>query len=251
VFKKFVDLLFDPGQKTCFSKDAKGTMVREPKGQDLFFCINALNPEEDTCPTEKYHRAGRPRRADGNVVCYRNFLVEIDTMPVEQQMHYVKNRLPFTTAVYSGGKSLTDQLAGMPLDVGKMVLSPTRTYAPVMLPILEKLRGHIHGLIHCSGGAQTKVLNFIEGLEVVKDNLFPCPPLFELIQEESQTPWHEMYKVFNMGHRLEVYLPEAFAQDVIDIAEDFGIEARIVGRVGTCRQKKVTIEGEHGMFVYY
>ncbi|MFA7156019.1 MAG: AIR synthase related protein [Proteiniphilum sp.] len=134
--------------------------------------------------------------------------------------------------VYSGGMRLTDQVAELGVDAGKLVLSPTRTYSPVILRIISDLREKIHGMVHCSGGAQTKILHFLgEQLRVVKDNLFPVPPLFELIQQHSGTAWSEMYKVFNMGHRMEIYLPEAYAQQVIDISRAFHIDAQVVGRV--------------------
>ncbi|MDE5812460.1 MAG: phosphoribosylformylglycinamidine cyclo-ligase [Muribaculaceae bacterium] len=154
--------------------------------------------------------------------------------------------------VYSGSVGLTDEVEGSPLNAGLLVLSPTRTYAPVIKRLLETMRADIHGMVHCSGGAQTKVLHFVEGVHVVKDNLFPIPPLFKLIQEQSQTPWSEMYKVFNMGHRMEIYLPADKAQAVIDIAAQFGIEARIVGRVEPQSEPKatLTIESPYGTFNY-
>lgn len=152
--------------------------------------------------------------------------------------------------VYSGSKKLTDKVAGSPLDAGKLVLSATRTYAPLMQKILGELRNEIHGLVHCSGGAQTKVLHFIENLHVIKNNLFDTPPLFTLIQEESSTPWQEMYQVFNMGHRMEIYLNEEHAQKVIDMAKLFNIDAQIVGRVEEHMGKQVTIQSQYGTFVY-
>ncbi|MBO9638482.1 MAG: phosphoribosylformylglycinamidine cyclo-ligase [Siphonobacter aquaeclarae] len=150
--------------------------------------------------------------------------------------------------VYSGSRRLTDPVEGTPLNVGQLVLSPTRTYAPVVKAILSEIRPH--GMVHCSGGAQTKVLHFIDNLHVVKDNLFPIPPLFRLIQEESGTAWSEMYKVFNMGHRLEVYLSEAEAQRVIEISRSFGIEAQVIGRVEAFEGKRVTVRSEFGEFTY-
>jgi len=144
--------------------------------------------------------------------------------------------------VYSGKYKVTDEVHGTPLNMGKLVLSPTRTYAPVMIEILKSLRSQIHGIVHCSGGAQTKVLHFIDNMHVIKDNLFDVPPLFKFIQEASATPWKEMYKVFNMGHRMEIYLPAVFAQQVIDIASSFAIDAQIVGRVETASEKKVTLK---------
>ncbi len=152
--------------------------------------------------------------------------------------------------IYSGKYKLTDTIPDVPLNVGKLVLSPTRTYAPVMVQVLKELGNHIHGVVHCSGGAQTKVLHFIEGLHVIKDNLFEIPPLFKLIQEASGTDWKEMYKVFNMGHRMEIYLPSSFAQQVINTALSFGVQARVVGRVETSDQKQVTVKSEAGEFVY-
>ncbi|MCF1749571.1 AIR synthase related protein [Mariniradius sediminis] len=152
--------------------------------------------------------------------------------------------------VYAGKYNLTDKAHGLAVDMGKLVLSPTRTYAPIMVEVFKNLRKEIHGLVHCSGGAQTKVLHFVENVHIVKDNLFDTPPLFTIIQEESNTDWKEMYKVFNMGHRLEVYLPEAFAQEVIDISESFGVDAKIIGHVEAHAGKKVSILGQHGRFEY-
>lgn len=169
----------------------------------------------------------------------------------------VANRYPETydqgidaALVYAGSRQLTDAVAGTPLDAGKLVLSPTRTYAPVLQKVLQQLRPQIHGIVHCSGGAQTKVLHFIEGLSVVKDNFFPVPPLFEMIREESQTDYKEMYQVFNMGHRMEVYLPAAHAQEVMDISRSFGVEAQIVGRVEAAAQASVQLHTPYGSFSY-
>jgi len=152
--------------------------------------------------------------------------------------------------VYSGSKELTDTIEGVPVDAGKLVLSPTRTYAPVIKKVLEEMRPHIHGMVHCSGGAQTKILHFIDNLKIIKDNLFPVPPLFKLIQEQSKTDWKEMYKVFNMGHRMELYLPKAFASSVVEIAHEFELDAQIVGRVENSDKKELVIESENGEFVY-
>jgi phosphoribosylformylglycinamidine cyclo-ligase len=152
--------------------------------------------------------------------------------------------------VYSGKAKLTDPLAGTPLDHGKAVLSPTRTYAPVVREMLAAMAGEVHGMVHCSGGAQTKVLHFIGDLRVVKDHMLPVPPLFHAIRQMSGTPWQEMYKVFNMGHRLEVYLPEARAQEVVDIAKAFRIEAQVIGRVEAAPAKEVVVNGPHGTFHY-
>jgi len=152
--------------------------------------------------------------------------------------------------VYAGSKQLTETLANLSIDIGQLVLSPTRTYAPIIAEILKAHRGQIGGMIHCSGGAQTKVLHFVDKLHIIKDQLFETPPLFELIQSESATPWQEMYKVFNMGHRMELYVNEDIASDIIAISESFGVEAKIVGRVANSAEKRLTIDSVHGQFVY-
>ncbi len=152
--------------------------------------------------------------------------------------------------VYSGTKLLTDAVEGSPIDAGKLVLSPTRTYAPVIKKILDQYRSQIHGMVHCSGGAQTKVLHFVQDVHVIKDNLFPIPPLFKLIQEESKTDWKEMYKVFNMGHRMEIYVPQAIAEEIISISKSFNIDAQIIGRVEAHEGKKLTIQSPYGEFIY-
>jgi phosphoribosylformylglycinamidine cyclo-ligase len=153
--------------------------------------------------------------------------------------------------VFSGSKKLTDSVEGSPLNAGKLVLSPTRTYAPIVKKILTELPGKVHGMVHCSGGAQTKVLHFVKGLKIIKDNLFEIPPLFRLIQEESGTDWKEMYQVFNMGHRYEVYLPQEYAQEVIDISKSFHVDAQIVGRVEAAEQKEVLIQTPEGSYTYH
>jgi len=152
--------------------------------------------------------------------------------------------------VYSGKVKLTDLAPGTGLTAGKLVLSPTRTYAPVIIPVLAELKDHIHGMIHCSGGAQTKVMNFVDKKHIVKDNLFPVPPLFRLIQEQSGTDWKEMYQVFNMGHRFEIYTDQKAAEEIIKISQSFGVDARVVGHVESSEQKKLTISGKHGTFIY-
>lgn len=152
--------------------------------------------------------------------------------------------------VYSGSKSLTEPVDGTPLDAGLLVLSPTRTYAPVIKAILDVMRHDIHGMVHCSGGAQTKILHFVDNVHVIKDNLFPVPPLFEMIQRESGTDWSEMYKVFNMGHRMEIYLATEHAARVIEIAQSFGIPAQVVGRVESSDSKRLTITSDKGTFKY-
>lgn len=152
--------------------------------------------------------------------------------------------------VYSGKMKLTDEIEGLDIDAGKLVLSPTRTYAPVIKKILEKYRKNIHGLIHCSGGAQTKVLHFVENVKITKNNMFPVPPLFKLIQEQSGTDWKEMYKVFNMGHRMEVYVSPEYADDIIAISKSFNIDAQIVGYVESSTTTELVIESEFGRFEY-
>jgi phosphoribosylformylglycinamidine cyclo-ligase len=152
--------------------------------------------------------------------------------------------------VYSGSKSLTDLVEGAPINAGKLVLSPTRTYAPLIIQILSNYRKEINGMVHCSGGGQTKVLHFVDHVHIIKDNLFPCPPLFEMIQKESGTSWQEMYKVFNMGHRFEIYTNEETASKLIDIARSFNIEAKVIGHVKASEQKVVTIRSEFGEFHY-
>src|SRR5680860_404526 len=153
--------------------------------------------------------------------------------------------------VYSGKTKLTDSVEGSPLDAGKLVLSPTRTYAPIVKNILEKYTSKdIHGMVHCSGGAQTKILHFIDSLHIIKDNLFPVPPLFKLIQEQSGTEWSEMYKVFNCGHRLELYVDTSIADDLIAISQSFDVDARVVGRVEAHPSQKLTIKSEFGSFSY-
>ncbi|MDB5241100.1 MAG: phosphoribosylformylglycinamidine cyclo-ligase [Spirosoma sp.] len=171
--------------------------------------------------------------------------------------HYLADEYPESfdpdidkSLIYSGSKRLTEPVADTGLTVGHLILSPTRTYAPFAKTLLTELRPFIHGLVHCSGGAQTKVLHFVENVHVLKDNLFPIPPLFRLIQAESGTSWQEMYKVFNMGHRLEVYLPEEHAHKVIEIAQSYHIQAQVIGHVEGFEGKRVTIQSEFGTFIY-
>ena len=152
--------------------------------------------------------------------------------------------------VYSGTRELTEPIAGTPLDAGRLILSPTRTYAPIIRQVLDELRPRIHGMVHCSGGAQTKVLHFVDKVHVIKDKLFHTPPLFELIQQESGTPWQEMYKVFNMGHRMELYVAPEDAARIIEISESFGVEAQIVGRVEAAERKQLTIHSPYGTLSY-
>lgn len=171
--------------------------------------------------------------------------------------HYLAKKYPETfdaavpdELVYSGSYKMTDKIETLGIDAGKLVLSPTRTYAPFVKHLVTEMRSQIHGMIHCSGGAQTKIMHFVDKMKVVKDNLFPIPPLFEIIQKESGTDWQEMYKVFNMGHRLEVYLPEEDAQQVIDIAKSFNIDAQIVGHLESSDRKELIIDSPYGKFVY-
>lgn len=160
------------------------------------------------------------------------------------------NKVP-EKLVYSGSKRLTDKVEGVDIDAGKLVLSPTRTYAPIIKKVLEKYRKQIHGMVHCSGGAQTKILHFVDDLHIVKDNLFETPPLFKLIKEQSGTSWEEMYKVFNMGHRMELYVPQAIAEEIIAISQSFNVDAQIIGKVVEKGEKKLTIKSAYGEFVYH
>lgn len=160
------------------------------------------------------------------------------------------NHLP-EEIIYSGTKNLTDNIENSPLNAGKLVLSPTRTYAPVIKKILSEYSSkEIHGMVHCSGGAQTKILHFVEDLHIIKDNMFEIPPLFKLIQQESKTDWKEMYQVFNCGHRMEIYISENIAQNIINISKSFGIDAKIIGRVEASDRKRLTIKSEYGVFEY-
>jgi phosphoribosylformylglycinamidine cyclo-ligase len=171
--------------------------------------------------------------------------------------HYLAKKYPESydssipeSIVYSGRYKLTDAIEKLGVDAGKLMLSPTRTYAPVMKKIFENYRSEIHGLIHCSGGAQTKILNFVDHLHIIKDNMFDIPELFKLIQEESGTDWEEMYKVFNMGHRMEIYTKPEIAKDIIDISKSFAIDAQIIGRCEKSASKKLTIKSAFGTFHY-
>jgi phosphoribosylformylglycinamidine cyclo-ligase len=155
-----------------------------------------------------------------------------------------------SSLVYSGTKKLTEKIEELNIDAGKLVLSPTRTYAPVIKKVLDNFRNQISGMIHCSGGAQTKVLHFVEDAHVIKDNMFPVPPLFKLIQEQSGTEWKEMYKVFNMGHRFEIYCGKDIAEEIISISKSFNIDAQIIGRVESFKGIKLTIISEKGKFLY-
>ena len=152
--------------------------------------------------------------------------------------------------IYSGSRKLTENILDLNIDIGKLVLSPTRTYAPVIKEILSKYRNKIDGMIHCSGGAQTKVLHFVNNLHIIKNNMFTVPPLFKMIQEESNTDWKEMYKVFNMGHRMELYVDKSFATDIINISKSYNVDAKIIGKVESSSDKKLTILSEFGKFIY-
>jgi phosphoribosylformylglycinamidine cyclo-ligase len=172
--------------------------------------------------------------------------------------HELANRYPESfdssipsSLVYSGTYSLTDYVEGSPLNAGKLVLSPTRTYAPVIKSILDKHRASIDGMVHCSGGGQTKVLHFVNDVHIIKDNLFEVPPLFVAIQQESKTDWKEMYRVFNMGHRMEIYTDENTAKSIIDIAAQYNMDAQIVGRVEASAEKQLTIKANGEEFIYH
>ncbi len=171
--------------------------------------------------------------------------------------HYLANKYPESfdpsvpeDLIYSGSKRLQDPVEGLDVNVGQLVLSPTRTYAPVLIKILKEYKKVIHGIVHCSGGAQTKVLHFSENVHIIKDNLFDLPPLFKMIQEESKTDYKEMYKVFNMGHRMEVYVPEKYAQGIIDVSKSFSVNAKIIGRVEKNQGNRLTINSPYGNFEY-
>ena len=159
------------------------------------------------------------------------------------------NQIP-DELVYSGTKGLLDRIEAIDVTAGKLVLSPTRTFAPVIQKLIEEMSHEIHGMVHCTGGAQTKVMHFVENKHVIKDNMFPIPPLFKLIQEQSATDWSEMYKVFNMGHRMEIYLPEEYAEKVIEISRSFNIDARVIGHVEDAPSNRLTIMSEFGKFEY-
>ncbi|MDR3129512.1 MAG: phosphoribosylformylglycinamidine cyclo-ligase [Tannerellaceae bacterium] len=171
--------------------------------------------------------------------------------------HYLAEKYPEsyddnlpTELVYTGSRKLTELVEGTGLTAGQLVLSPTRTYAPVVRRILDRMRRNIHGMVHCSGGGQTKVLNFVDNMRVVKDNLFSLPPLFRMIHKESGTDWQEMYRVFNMGHRMELYINAGCAEEVIAMAEEFGVKGRVIGRIEASERRELVIEGEGGRFVY-
>jgi phosphoribosylformylglycinamidine cyclo-ligase len=170
---------------------------------------------------------------------------------------YLASKYPesFDTSIphelaYSGRLNLTDPIEGLNIEAGKLVLSPTRTYAPVVVRILENMKQAIHGMIHCSGGGQTKIIHFIDGMHIIKDNMFPVPPLFKIIREQSGSPWQEMYKVFNMGHRFEIYTPEKNAESIIDIASGFNLEAQVIGHCEASDKKRLTIITGNGKFEY-
>lgn len=152
--------------------------------------------------------------------------------------------------VYIGSKRLEDKVDGVPTNAGKLMLSPTRTYAPIIKTVLSEMHSEVHGMVHCSGGGQTKILHFVNDYKIIKDNLFPTPPLFKMIQEESGSDWKEMYKVFNMGHRMEIYVPEESADDIIEISKSFNVDAQIIGRVEQSVKKELVIQSEYGIFVY-
>lgn len=171
--------------------------------------------------------------------------------------NYLANKYPESfdpmipeNLVFSGSYKITDEIEETGISAGKLVLSPTRTYAPIIIKLLDEFRSKIHGLIHCSGGAHTKILNFVENLHVVKDNFFPVPPLFRIIQKQSGTTWYEMYKVYNMGHRFEIYIPPIYTKDIIAISKEFGVDAKIIGHCDRSANKKLTIHSEFGVFRY-
>lgn len=171
--------------------------------------------------------------------------------------HELANRYPESfdpntpkELVYAGGKSLTELESTTQIPVGKLILSPTRTYAPVIAAMLKEHRGNINGIVHCSGGAQTKVMKFVQNRHLIKDQLFDTPPLFQMIQQESGTDWREMYQVFNMGHRMELFVPEAYADDLIQISKGFGVDAKVIGRVEEAEENRLTLKSPYGTYTY-
>lgn len=211
---------------------------------------NAIRPGDALVAFASFGQATYEERYNGGMGSNGLTSARHDVLHHDYAAKYPESYDTHTDAqyVYCGSRHLTDPAPVSGLNVGQLLLSPTRTYLPMLRVLLQTLRPHIHGIIHCTGGGQSKVMKFAPGLRIVKDNLFPTPPLFALIQEESQTDWKEMYQVFNMGHRLEVYLPEEYAAEAIGIAASFGIDARVAGRVEAAAQAEVVLHTEHGRF---
>lgn len=230
------------------------TVVARMKRSDVI-ANDKIQPGDVIVGLASYGKASYEKEYNGGMGSNGLTSARHDVFANELAKKYPESYDPQVPAalVYSGKMKLTDEVeigGGEKMTAGKLVLSPTRTYAPVIAKILEKHRSEIHGLVHCSGGAQTKVLHFVKEHHIIKDNLFPVPPLFRLIHEQSGTSWSEMYTVFNMGHRMELYVPAAIAESIIAISKSFDIDAQIVGRVEESKEKKVTIKSEFGEFVY-
>ena len=228
-----------------------GSMTARMKREDLII-TNQIQPGDVIVGLASYGQANYENAYNSGMGSNGLTSARHDILNKSYLEKYPESFDPGTNkeVLYVGSKSLSDKLEDTPLDYGKALLSPTKTYAPIIKALLKELKGQIHSLVHCTGGAQSKVLHFVDDLKITKDNLFPTPPLFKAIQKESGTSWQEMYKVFNMGHRMEVYLSKEHAQSVIDIANSFGVEAQIIGSVEAYEGKQVVVKSAHGSFVY-
>ena len=229
-----------------------GSMTARMKREDLII-TNQIQPGDVVVGLASFGQASYENAYNSGIGSNGLTSARHDVLSKEYMIRYPESFDPATdeSVLYVGSKKMTDDLEGTPMNYGRALLSPTKTYAPVIKVLLDKMKGQIHSLVHCTGGAQTKVLHFIDGLRIIKDNLFPTPPLFASIQKESGTSWQEMYKVFNMGHRMEVYLPAEYADEVIAVAKSFNIEARVIGRVEAAEKSEVEVHTVHGSFNYF
>lgn len=229
-----------------------GSMTARMKREDLII-TNQIQPGDVVVGLASFGQASYEKAFNSGIGSNGLTSARHDVLSKEYMSKYPETFDPATdkSVLYVGSKKLTDKLDGTSLNYGRALLSPTKTYAPVIKALLETMKGQIHSLVHCTGGAQTKVLHFVDGLRIIKDNLFPTPPLFASIQKESGTSWQEMYKVFNMGHRMEVYLPAEYADEVIAKAETFNVDARIIGRVEAAEKSEVEVHSVHGSFNYF
>lgn len=227
------------------------TVVARMKREDVIDNAN-IGPGQVVVGLASYGQAVWENEYNGGMGSNGLTSARHDVFSKELMAHYPESFDPGTDEqwVYTGNWGLTDSVSGVPLDAGKLVLSPTRTYAPLMAKLLPKLGKKIKGMVHCSGGAQTKVLHFVNDVHVIKDDLFPTPPLFEMIQKSSGTNWKEMYEVFNMGHRMEVYTDPQTAQEIIKESKAMGVDAKIIGRCEAFEGKRVTVSGAHGIYQY-
>tara|TARA_Y100000385_G_scaffold282089_1_gene335919 strand:- start:199 stop:1371 length:1173 start_codon:yes stop_codon:yes gene_type:complete len=227
------------------------TVVARMKREDVIDNAN-IGPGQVVVGLASYGQAAWENEYNGGMGSNGLTSARHDVFSKELMAHYPESFDPGTDEqwVYTGNWGLTDAVSGVPLDAGKLVLSPTRTYAPLMAKLLPKLGKKIKGMVHCSGGAQTKVLHFVNDVHVIKDDLFPTPPLFEMIQKSSGTDWKEMYEVFNMGHRMELYTDPQTAQEIIEESTAMGVDAKIIGRCETFEGKRVTVSGAHGIYQY-